>query len=103
MGPSVLIRISFVLMCLHIIVFLIVCIRNTAAAIFHDGCWAIKFLFVLGLFIGSIWIPNWFFEGYMKFARIVSIGYLIMQALMMLVVAYKINDALVGNYERENS
>ena len=26
-----------------------------------------------------------------------------MQALIMLVVAYKINETLVGNYERENT
>lgn len=94
---------SFVLACLHLVVFLFILARNTAAAIFHDGCWMIKFLFVLIFFIGSMWIPNDFFRGYMSFARIVSVFFLIIQALLMLVVSFKINETLVGNYERENT
>ena len=35
----------------------------------------------------------------MDFARYVSAAFLIYQALLMLVVAYKINEVLVTNYE----
>ena len=35
----------------------------------------------------------------MDFARYVSAAFLIYQALLMLVVAYKINEVLVSNYE----
>ena len=101
MGPSAIIRMSFVLACFHFVVFLLVLLRNTAVAIFHDGCWGTKFLFVLAFFIGTMWIPNEFFRGYMQFTRIVSIAFLLCQALMMLVVAFKINELLVGNYEHE--
>lgn len=37
----------------------------------------------------------------MSFARYVSIPFLIIQAMLMLIVAYNINDTLVGNYESE--
>lgn len=85
---------------------MILCIilaRNTAAAVFHDGCWGTKFLIVFGFFVGSMWIDNSFFQGYMTFARIVSIVFLLIQAMLMLVVAYQVNELLVGNYESENT
>ncbi|CDW86304.1 membrane protein [Stylonychia lemnae] len=103
MGPSAIIRMSFVLMCFHVLVLCIIVTRNQCASIFHDGCWGMKFISVLIFFIITMWIPNSFFEGYTQFARIVSIIFLMLQALIMLVVAYKINEVLVGNYERENT
>ena len=103
MGPSAMIRMSFVLACFHAVVFLVILARNTSVAIFHDGCWGTKFLLVLAFFIGTMWIPNDFFRGYMDFSRIVSIFFLLCQALLMLVVSYKINETLVGNYEREQN
>ncbi|TNV87241.1 hypothetical protein FGO68_gene8497 [Halteria grandinella] len=103
MGPSAIIRMSFVLACLHVLIFCVILARNTAASIFHDGCWGIKFLLVFSGFIATLWIDNGFFRGYMDFARIVAILFLLVQALLMLVVAYKVNELLVGNYESESS
>ena len=103
MGPSAIIRMSFVLACFHAVVLCIVLARNTAASVFHDGCWGTKFIIVLAAFIASMWIPNSFFEGYMSFTRIVSVFFLFVQALLMLVVAYKVNELLVGNYVNESS
>lgn len=39
----------------------------------------------------------------MGFARFVSVGFLLVQALLMLCVAYSINELLVGNYEKEGA
>jgi len=103
MGPSAIVRMSFVLACFHLLIFLIILGRNTAASVFHDGCWGFKFLFVLAFFIGSMWIPNSFFIGFMGFSRLVSIGFLLVQALLMLCVAYSVNELLVGNYEKEGT
>jgi hypothetical protein len=103
MGPSAIIRMSFVLACFHAVVFLAILARNTAAAIFHDGCWGFKYLIVFTAFIISLWIPNSFFSGYMEFSRIVSILFLLLQAMLMLVVAYTLNETLVGNYESEST
>ena len=103
MGPSAIIRMSFVLMCFHVVVLCVIIGRNTAASVFHDGCWGFKFIAVLIFFIITMWIPNSFFEGYMIFSRVVSILFLLIQALLMLVVAYKINETLIGNYESENT
>jgi hypothetical protein len=90
---------SFVLACFHLIVFCIILARNTFASVFHDGCWLLKFVAVMVAFGASLWIPNSFFEWYMVLSRYVSIVFLLAQALLMMVVAYKINDKFVGNYE----
>ena len=103
MGPSAIIRMSFVLACFHLVVLGVIIFRNTAASVFHDGCWGLKFIAVLVFFISTMWIPNDFFQGYMTFSRVLSILFLLIQALLMLVVAYKINESLVSNYEAENT
>ena len=65
---------------------------------FHDGCWGIKILIMLGLTTASLWIPNDpVIVGYMKFSRWISIAFLTYQAILMLVVAYTLNSQLVQN------
>ena len=61
MGTSAIIRMSFVLAVFHFLVFTLILARNTAVAIFHDGCWLFKSLLVVGMFIGSLYIKNSFF------------------------------------------
>jgi hypothetical protein len=73
------------------------------AAAFHDGCWCFKFLFVAGVFTGSMWIPKSFIEGYMELTRVASTGFLIYQAMLMLISAYKINEKLVENYANDKT
>ena len=76
-GASALVRISLSLAVFHLIMFGITCIRNDGAAMFHDGCWMIKILIVLGLTTASLWIPNDpVIIGYMKFARWISVAFL---------------------------
>ena len=68
---------SFVLAVFHMIVFVVILMRNTVAAAFHDGCWFMKSLFVFAGFIVSMWIPVEFFLGYSVFARWVSAIFLV--------------------------
>jgi len=80
----------------------IVSLRTSWAASFHDGCWGAKFLIVMGLWVSSLWIPNDpVMNGYMAFARVISILFLLYQAMLILVVAYKLNDTLVTNVDKE--
>lgn len=99
LGPSAIIRMSFILAIFHTLVMCVILARNTAASIFHDGCWGTKFLIVFLGFCVSLYIPNSFFHGYMDFSRYVSMIFLILQAMLMLIVAYKINAGLLANYE----
>lgn len=91
-------RMSFVLFCFHLFVFLVILARNEAVAAFHDGCWGTKFALVGILYFASFYLGNDFFLNlYLDASKIVSSLFLIYQALLMLVVAYKINEVLVGN------
>mmetsp|Transcript_33984 Transcript_33984/g.33132 ORF Transcript_33984/g.33132 Transcript_33984/m.33132 type:complete len:84 (+) Transcript_33984:425-676(+) len=50
-----------------------------------------------------MWIPNSFFKGFMNFALYTSLIFLIYQALLMLIVAYKLNDVLIGKYNETHA
>ena len=101
-GSSTLVRTSWSLAIFHIIMLIIVSLRNDFAASFHDGCWGAKALIVAGIMMGSLWIPNDpVMNGYLEFARIVSVIFLLYQAIMILVLSYGLNDLLVSNVEKE--
>ena len=101
-GASSLIRLSWALAIFHVIMLVIVSLRTGFAAAFHDGCWGFKFLIVLGVWFASLWIPNDpVMHSYMEFSRIVSVFFLMYQALLILVLAYSLNDLLVSNVEKE--
>ena len=88
---------SWSLAWLQFVMFCITLMQNDTAAILHDGWWTLKSFIVLALFVGSMWIPNSpVIIGYMKFSRIVSVFFLSYQGMLMLIVAYVINDSLVG-------
>ena len=68
------------------------------AAAFHDGCWCTKALLVFAGWVASMWIGTGFMQGYLILAKWLSAIFLMYQGLLMLVVAYKINDVLVDNW-----
>ena len=92
---------SFTLAVFHFMMLIAILPRNEPVAIFHDGCWLFKTIFVLIVFIGTLWIDNYYFTIYSEISRIISVFFLIYQALLMLVVAYKINELLVSNAEND--
>jgi hypothetical protein len=77
LGASNIIRMSFVLFCFHLFVFVFILSRNAIAAGFHDGCWGTKFIVVAGLYIASMWIPNSFMESYLMVSKYASAIFLI--------------------------
>lgn len=101
LGASSIIRMSFALTVFHLFMFVVVITRNKVAAAFHDGCWLTKILLVAGVFTGSMWINNSFMVTYMNLSKYVSTVFLIYQALLMLLVSYKINDTLVSNFNKD--
>ena len=101
LSTSAIVRISFVLACFHFMVFLAILARTNAVAYFHDSCWCFKVFLVLLFFILSLFIPNPFFLGYSYFARYASAFFLFAQAVVMMLAAYKINEVLVQNVNRE--
>lgn len=98
LGTALMLRMSFALCIFHSIVFLVILARNDIVAAFHDGCWGTKTILVCTIFIISLWFSNDFIMGgFLKLTKWISMIFLLYQALLMLIVAYKINDALVSN------
>ena len=82
-------RMSFIMLLFHALIFVVILARNETAAYFHDGLWGIKFLVVGVGYVGTFWMDNSFFSKfYLPASKIVSIFYLLYQALLMLTVAY---------------
>jgi len=103
-NSSAFVRTSWSLMWFNFLIFLICLVRNDCAAMIHDGWWTLKFLIVAALFIGSLYIPNTpVMIGYMQFSRAVSVIFLAYQAILMLIVAYVINAALVNKVNEGNN
>lgn len=98
-GTAAVVRMSFVLFIFHLMILIIISPRAQCSSAFHDGCWFLKFLLVIGLYIAVFWIPNDFYKGWNNFARIASGLYLILQVFMLIISAYTINDSLVDTYD----
>lgn len=94
-------RMSFILTIFHAFIFIVTLARNEMAGAFHDGCWGFKSFLVGACFVGSFWIDSSFFTTFANIAKYVSVVFLVYQALLMLVVSYKINGTLVSNYEKD--
>lgn len=95
-------RMSFCLSILHLLTFFISLARNEMAAQWHDGFWGLKAVAVAGGWIASFWISADFFTGFfLTSATWISAIFLLFQALLMLEVAYKINNTVVGNYNKK--
>ena len=83
---------SFVLFCFHLFVFILILSRGAIAAGFHDGCWGTKFVIIGACYIASMWIPNSFMESYLIVSKYASALFLVYQSLLMLIVAFTVND-----------
>ena len=102
LGTSSIIRMSFALFIFHAIIFCTVLTRSSIAATFHDGCWCAKMLFLGGFFTASMWISNDFMKVYMQISQVLSSAFLVYQAVLMMAVAYTLNEKLVKNYEKDS-
>ena len=102
-GGSTFARLSFSLLCFHLLMLLIIMCRNKAVADFHDGCWCFKLVLFAALFFVSFYIPNdpFFTSFYMNMACVFSLGFLGFQALYILICALLINENLFNNIEKE--
>lgn len=68
-GVSTMYRVSFILGIFHLIMLLFgLCPSHDGIRTFHDGCWITKFFIILLAFLLTLFIPNYFFQGYGYFS-----------------------------------
>ena len=63
-GVSMIIRASFSLTMLHLLILIFICPRVQCSSFFHDGLWCLKGLMLIGIYVGSFWLSNEFFEAW---------------------------------------
>mmetsp|Transcript_14193 Transcript_14193/g.2281 ORF Transcript_14193/g.2281 Transcript_14193/m.2281 type:complete len:137 (+) Transcript_14193:366-776(+) len=63
----------------------------------------LKFLIVAGMFIGSFWIDDDFFDGYADFSRYLSVVLLIIQIVIIIDFSYIWNESWVNKYSETKS
>lgn len=95
-GQVSVLRMSFSLTVFHILMLLILIPRAAICGAIHDGFWPIKYLVMLGIFVGAWFIPKAFFVVWGHICRAGSILYLFVQAYFLMNLAYLWNDYLIG-------
>jgi hypothetical protein len=67
---------------------------------FHDGFWTFKILLIIGIFMLTNKISNEYYNTtYIAVSRFLSVIFLNGQGLLVIVIAYKINDFMVSALE----
>src|SRR5437868_6051602 len=82
LGVSAVYRMSFSLLCLFGLLFLVVLTRSNFAKEMNEGAWCLKITMVFGLFFLFFFIDDSFFQGYVEFAKVVGGIYLVFQSFM---------------------
>lgn len=81
-------RLSSVFFLVHLAIMLSCFERGSFAKLMNEGCWALKILLIIAMFIGTLWIPNSFYVVYRDIAEGVSFVYLLFQFIFIIDFAY---------------
>jgi hypothetical protein len=66
--------------------------------VLNEGLFTVKFILVGLLFVGSLFVSNFLFERYAQGARVMSLGYMLMQSIILIDIFYILGRALVRRY-----
>ena len=99
MGSSVIFRLSLSLLILFVLMLLFMLPRVRLSMVVNEGCFCLKYLLVVGFFIGSLWINNKVFESYSVAARYISILYMVMQSIILIDLFYLAGIKLKKRYD----
>jgi hypothetical protein len=92
-GSSAIYRLSLSLLCLFVLMMILMLCFNKCSQIINEGLFCIKYLLVVGLFIGFLWISNSVFMDYSKASQGISIVFMILQVNFM---------SYLGNYSNRS-
>lgn len=76
--------------------FLLMALGTFAWRGFHTGMWFLKIPVLFVFLIYPFFIPNDFFEGYSHLARVGSVLFLALQALILIAFAYDLSDGILA-------
>lgn len=76
--------------------------RNYCAKVINEACFIVKFFYVIGVSIALIFVPNVYLKNYVHASMVLSIVFLLYQAVALIDFSYKANENLVREYHRGN-
>ena len=77
-GVSVMFRMTFALFIFHLVILLMILPRNDCSSVIHDGGWCFKFLIVMAIFIGFLYVPISFWQKWAEACRYLSVLFMVM-------------------------
>lgn len=69
----------------------------------NEGCFLIKYLLVIGIVIGFLWVDDTIFTNFAQFSKYASIVYMFVQSIILIDLAYLSGIKLVKNYDNGES
>ena len=98
---------SFVLGVFHLFMLMFCLLRSEISKFANEGteiwiiigAWFLKIFAIPALFVSMMYIPNSFFMGYVDFARVVSILFLIFESIVFIDLFYHWGERWVKNYD----
>lgn len=73
--------------------------RNLCSQVLNEGLFLFKYLFVLGVFIGFLFVSNSFFWDYAIAAKYISIVYMVIQSIILIDLFYLLAIGWVKKYD----
>lgn len=102
-GSFAIYRLSASLMLLHVFTMLACLERGAFAKTVNEGCWLFKIFILIGMFIGSLWIPNGYFVFYLEIAEWASLVYLLAQLVLIIDFAFQWSGSWFQRAEEGNN
>lgn len=83
-GISAVYRLSFSLLLLYVLLALIMLCRNRCSRVVNEGLFFVKYILVVGAFIGFLWVVNDVFLGYGQACKYIGLLFLVLQVRIAL-------------------
>lgn len=66
----------------------------------NEGCFCLKYLLVVGIVIGFLWVNDQVFYNFAEFSKYGSIVYMILQSIILIDLFYLAGIKLVKKYDQ---
>lgn len=90
---------SLALLILFALMFFCMLLRSRISMIFNEGCFFFKYILVVGLTIGFLWVKDDVFETFAHVCQYISILYMLIQTIILIDLFYLAGIKLVKRYD----
>jgi magnesium-transporting ATPase (P-type) len=96
---SIVLRMSAALFVFFFIILLVMLCRSRLSQVINEGLFCVKYLFLVALFVGALFLPSSILDIYASVSKITSIVYLAIQTIIIIDIFYLVAIKLVERYD----